>query len=289
MGFERRFRSGFAAALILAASAATAFAHEGIEARIADLSRQIAQSPDDAVLYLRRGEYRRLGSYFNAALIDFGRAAVLAPDLEGLALARGRSLLAIGRIDAALAQLERACCDAPEDPTARVELGRALRAASRYEESAACFAEALRMLPTPRPEHFIEHADVLVLGPGGAAAAIAALDAGIGRVGAVVSLQLRALELEAQTGECDAALRRVDALIASAHRKEMWHLRRGELLEQASRPVAALEAYCDCIDAIGLLRARHRNTPAVEALAKAAETAIQRLRDQVQRAEGTNR
>lgn len=277
MRFGRWLRFGCLTALMLCLSVEGAPAHEGSVARIAELSRQIARSPDDAGLFLRRGAFRHLDSHFGAALMDFDRAAALDPDLSGLALARGRTLLAMGRIDVAIPQLERASRESPDDPEAMMELGRGLLAVGRTADAAACFAEALRLTPRPRPEHFLEYAAALAAGADGAPVAIAALDTGIARIGPAVALHLRALDLEAQIGDFDAALRRVDTLLAAARRREAWHLRRGELLEQAGRPMAAQDAYCACLSEIDALPTRHRRTAAVEALAAAAERALERL------------
>ena len=56
--------------------------------RIRELNKEIAQQPDDARLYLRRGELYRQRSDMSLALSDYDRAAQLDPDLSDVDFAR---------------------------------------------------------------------------------------------------------------------------------------------------------------------------------------------------------
>ena len=104
------------------------------------------------------------------------------------------------------------------------------------------------------------------------------LDEGLERLSGPVTLQIYAIDLELTRGHHDAALVRVDRIAATSPRKESWLVRRGEILEQAGRPVEARKAYDDALLAIDGLPASRRWNRAVERLQLQAEEAVVRLR-----------
>jgi predicted negative regulator of RcsB-dependent stress response len=96
---------------------------------------------------------------------------------------------------------------------------------------------------------------------------VRALDQAIARIGPVHTLELRALELEEAAGRHDAALRRLDAMLSRAERRETWLKRRGDVLRRAGRASEALTAYRAAQAAIAALPAWLRESPDTAALA----------------------
>ena len=96
--------------------------------------------------------------------------------------------------------------------------------------------------------------------------ALAGLHEAEHRLGAVIALQLAAVEIDTRLGEFDRALARLDTLSAHSPRKERWHLRRGDLLATAGRTEQAAEAWRAALVAIAELQPRQRSTNAVASL-----------------------
>ena len=71
--------------------------HGDLEARIQELSRQIATNAADARLFLERGEVHRLHQDWPAATADFDRATSLDSGLLAIGLAQARLLADSGR------------------------------------------------------------------------------------------------------------------------------------------------------------------------------------------------
>jgi hypothetical protein len=88
----------------------------------------------------------------------------------------------------------------------------------------------------------LARADAL-LAAGEPEAALEALDEGLARLGPVVALASRAIEIERARGRADATLERLDRLAAFASRQETWLTRRAEILEEAGRPAEARAAW----------------------------------------------
>ena len=226
--------------------AALLHAHPDVEDALARLNPLIAAAPDNAALYLQRAELYARHEEWMAAEANYLRAAELAPALPGLARARGALALASGNLAEARAHFDAAIRANPADAEALILRGR-VRAAQKANAAAlADYDAALPHLAAPRPEFFLARA-ALHESP---ADAIRSLDEAIARLGPVVTLELRALELEEKAGRFDAALARIDRVAAQSERKEAWLKRRGDLLVRAGRSPEANAAYAAALAAI---------------------------------------
>ena len=94
----------------------------------------------------------------------------------------------------------------------------------------------------------------------------AGLDEGIQKLGPLVTLQLKAMDLELKQQNYDAALTRIDQITAKSPRKETWQARRGEILLQANRPAEAKAAFQAALKSLNTLPPARRNVPAARDL-----------------------
>jgi predicted Zn-dependent protease len=230
-----------------------ALAHLGVEEQIAVLDKLLEAKPEDATLYLRRGELHRIHKDWESAERDYLQARKLNPDLAAVELCLGRMRFEAGDARQALEHLERYF----DDFTA---------ALARAGESAS------------QPEIYLERARALVAaGPAQIDRALRGLDEGLQELGEPVSLQLYAVELEVGAARFDAALRRLDRLAAGSVRKEPWLMRKGAVLEAAGRPDEAGELYSRALDAISSLPASRRDTRAVRRMESEARAGLERV------------
>jgi tetratricopeptide (TPR) repeat protein len=237
-------------------SALPVLAHLEIEAALEELNARIAATPSNPELYLERGELYAKHQEWLFAEANFLRAAELAPSLPRLDCARGSLALAMGAYPEARLHLDRALKLNSRDAEALILRSRARAAVDDRTGALTDLETALKCLPNPRPELFLERAALLA-----PAEAIRSLDAAIARLGPVHTLELRALELEETAGLIDAALVRLITIAAHTERKEMWHKRRGDLLARAGRMKEARNAYADALAAIAALPGWLRESP----------------------------
>jgi tetratricopeptide (TPR) repeat protein len=257
------FRPVFALLAATLVAALPARAHQEIEDAIARLNAAIAAAPADAELYLTRGELYAKHEDFVTAEANYLRAEELAPRLPRLALAQGRLALAQHQPAEARSHLDRALALDPRDAEALIIRGRAYFASGDRGRALADYNAALALLPQPRPELYLERAGYFAA----PADAIRSLDEGIARLGPVHTLQLRALALEESLGRIDAALARIDGLMAQSERRESWLKHRGDLLARAARHAEARAAYAAAIAEIAALPDWLRDSPATRQLA----------------------
>ena len=265
-----------ACALALLAPVA-GWGHGELHEAIAVLDSEIVARPGEAALYLRRGElYRKHADWLKAAA-DYDRAAALDPSLAVVDLARGALGIEARRFEVARAALDRFIASRPDDPAGYAGRARLLRRQKEPLAAAQDFARAVALSRPPAPELFLEAAEAL-REAGRPGEAVAVLDDGIARLGPLVTLAAMALDLEAALGRTDAELRRVDALIATAPRKEGWLYRRGTILEESGKLADARAAYEQALVAIAAVPEYRRATEATRTLQEKIEAALGRVR-----------
>ncbi len=259
-------------------------AHPGLDEQIASVNAQIAEHPEDAALYLKRGELHRIHRDWPAAQADLIKAMTLQPDLTVAELCLGRMKLDAGAPAEAKPYLDRYLAKRPNDAEALALRGSALEALGQHLRAAEDLTQCIATPGhDPRPEYYLDRARALqAAGPQYLAQAIQGLDEGRARLGDPVTLQLLALDLELERKNFDGALRRVDELAHASARQEPWLIRRGTILEAAGRPGEAREAYTRAIAAIEALPGARRGTRAVASLESEARAALQRLNEQPQ-------
>jgi tetratricopeptide (TPR) repeat protein len=217
-------------------------AHPGIEIQLARLAALIEQEPTNVDYLLQRAELHRLHEDYESALKDLAIAAKLKPDSPGLALARARVFSDLGRTQEALESIETVLTGERNHPEALLLRARCLGRLNRAGEAVVDYNAALRLIPKPAPDLFLERARTQA-SLGRFDDAVSGLDEGLTRLGDLVTLQLAGIEYERIQAKFDAALVRVDKLIAGSPVKETWLVLRAEVLESAGRLAEAREVF----------------------------------------------
>ena len=263
MAGRTRHRGLLAGAVLFAlvvAGSQSVQAHGELLIRIADATRQIEAATNRAELYLARGELYREDQNWAAAEADYARAAQLDPRLAAVDFCRAKMLADAGRLQPARALFDKVVARSPDNGGALIGRARVLVRLDQRKLAIADFQRALKLLPAPEPECFLELAQALVVEQQ-LAAALRGLDDGIGRLGPIVTLQAYAVELELERKNYEAAVARLDTIIGPAARKENWLARRGEILLMASRPTEARDSFEAALLAIGRLPLRLQQLP----------------------------
>jgi predicted Zn-dependent protease len=255
-------------------------ADRGIDEQIAQVTTLIEKDPDDAALFLRRGELHRIHRDWAKAEADLVKARELDPEMAAIDLCLGKLKLDAGKAAESKRALDLYLQKRPRDADAWAYRGRALVKMGRHVEAAESFTQALAHVrpDRPRPEYYFERAQALeAAGMAHLDQAVRGLDEGLQKLGDPVVLQNYAIELELKGRRYDAALVRLDRLAAGSRRKESWLVRRGEILEAAGRDEEARVAYESSLEAIASLPPSRKTNRAVTRLQEQAEAALGRL------------
>lgn len=253
--------------------------HGDLHDRIAGLTREIAERPNDGSLYLRRAQLHASHEDLAAAESDFTKAERLQAPAKALQLGRGQLLLAQGRCAEAVTQLDAFLKAEPDHVEARLARARARGQLGIFDGAAEDFTTAIARAARPEPEWYIERAQALAsLKPARISEAVRGLDEGLSLLGEqVVTLILAAVDLEANAGAIDQALARLDRAAASSPRPESWHLRRADLLVRAGRRQDARQAYQQVLNFIAALPARQRQSRTTAQMSARASQALDQL------------
>ena len=248
------------------------FAHAEIDEVLHALERDAAVHRSDPTIALQQAAAYRIAGDFDAALDAVAHAEEHGASTRDVILARSDIFLAAGWLRSARRHLDRLVAADPEDADARFRRARVLIRQGEAAAAARDYAAALAGAPRPRPEHFMEHRDALVAA-GDPAGALAALDAGIARLGPLVSLEIPAAALALDLGRADDALARLDRLLKQAPENALLLARKGEILAHAGRTADAHDTYEKAL-AVLVARNAHRPSPRSQALEAQVRTAL---------------
>jgi tetratricopeptide (TPR) repeat protein len=253
-------------------------AHGDLHLQIVELTKEIEKDPKNAELYLRRGELHRAHSDFDAAQSDYDFAFALDPKLLTIDFAKGRMFLDANWPLSSKIALDRFLSKNPDHVEALVTRARALVKLNQRLAGVKDYTKALELTSEGRPELYLERAQALVAeGTNYLNEALKGLDEGIQKLGPLVTLELYAMDLEVEHKRYEAALARLEQVMAKSPRKETWLERRGNILRKAGRHAEARQAYESALKAMDTLPPVRRNVPAMAELEKRLKTSVAAL------------
>jgi tetratricopeptide (TPR) repeat protein len=248
--------------LCLGLAAAAACGHEDEGKTIARVSDEIAAKPADGSLFTRRAALYLERGDWQACLVDLERAERIGQG--GLEVLRARALMAGRHYEHAIAVVRPVA----DDAMAAILMARAKAALGRVAEAAEDYLQAMKRLPNPEPDHFLEGADLLCRA-GRPHDALALL----GRAPQTIVIVERAMQLEAP----DAALKRLEALIEASQIKEPLLAKKAVFLAQNGREEESAAVWRTLADRITRLPPQARGSHAMSKLAQQAHNALAAL------------
>lgn len=220
-------------------------AHGDLHQAIARVTDQIQKDPQDVFLYFERGMLYQEHEELEAALADYERVLTLEPGFHSCLLQMAQIHLLRNRPSLALSKIEEYLKREPANPFAyktRAEIWRQLG------EDQAAVADLRTMIALKnenaiRPEDYFQLSEAVLRTDGHPYTdAITALEEGIERLGPVISLQSRLVDLEVLGGRYAAALARIDRIMTALPLTKTWLQKKADILELAGRPTDAAQA-----------------------------------------------
>ena len=253
-----------------------AVAHDD-DVTLRSIDRRLACRGAPASELLLRAEIERAEGRLSDAAADLDRAARLIPDSGALARCRAALGLDMGRPEESLRVLD-ACRDPalaadPRIPWLRAE---ALQRLGRPDAAAAVMDSALARGQHATAEHYLARAWLAERRTAeGAPGAIEVLERGLARWPQAWNLASRLVDLESEAGNYDAALARLDAVMALAPHPERLLAQRGDLLARAGRPWEAREAWTAALAGLEARGAKDAAARELESRLRASLTAAE--------------
>jgi len=217
------------------------FAHSDHDVEIDQLGHQLEESSatdtDALSLLLRRADLHRQQAHWQAALADYRAVERIQVDNQRMLLGTAQLYMDQREFLAASQWSERLLSIESDHIQALLVQARAQTGLGNPQRATDTFARAIKLMETPTPEHFLEHAQIVLQTSkeNAAAEAIAIVDAGASRLGHPVSLHSFALERELEQGQELAAVERIEKVLARYPVLLLWQLHKAELLLSLQR------------------------------------------------------
>lgn len=253
--------------------AGSIFGHEGLHELIAAQIKAVEKNPSDPGLRLELASLYGKHGELKLALQNLDKVDALAPGKFPTDLFRAEAFLVARDFGKAKEALDRQLVAHPESARSWLLRARAGGELGQHEASLADYREALKRTSAPEPDLVEEVAGALAAA-GQKEEAAQVLAAGIERLGKIPSLMLRALDLEIETKDFDAALRRIDQARQDAPRPEPWMARRALVLAKAGRTEESRAAWKALITHLDSLPDHDRSSRAMVQLRKEAGEAL---------------
>jgi len=241
--------------------------HGDLHERIVATSQAIEAAPGSASLLLERAELYRLHLAWDLALLDLTQAERLAPELVEIEYTRAALYSDMGWHELARKSVDLFLAARPLESRGFGLSSRLHEESGKLRAAHADVSRKIELADPPQPDDYLRRASLTTRAwPDDVDRALAELDAGVQRLGSIVSLQLRAVRLLESADRVDEALVRIERMSAPSPRKERWLAMRGDILSRAGRDAAARAAYRSARSALAELRPAQRKTRAMLAL-----------------------
>ncbi|MFK7921600.1 MAG: hypothetical protein AB8H47_06560 [Bacteroidia bacterium] len=276
-----RFRSTFWSLLLLLGSSSYVWAHGPVHELIIEVSTQIKADPQNARLYLQRGEYYRLDKDFDASYSDLLFAERLDSTLAlDVAFQMAQLFSEQSFPQSGLLYINTVLTHNPTHVKALITRAGIYKQLGQDSLSVLDFSQALAYAKEPRPHHFLEIAQAtLRTDSTDFDGARHWLEQGEEALGFNIVLRSYAIEIDRQAKAWDAAIAKIDDIISRLPRHEKWLLHKAELLEEAGRIASAITHYQATLDAIEKLPRRMKATRAVSEWQATALVRLQALQN----------
>jgi len=258
-------------------------AHPDIDARIDILDKKITQNPNDAMLYLKRGNLHRQHRDWEAALADFKSATSIAPDLPDVFYYRSLLWFDAGQPTRAHELIDRFLAIQPSLAQGFIVRSRIRTELRQYLNASEDLTTALKLVEKPLPDLYVERARLLKkAGPAYRDKMRRGLEEGLKRLGPLVSLIDLLVELEAEDGHYQRALEYMDILPQAVQQQPGWISRRGDIYFSAGKKQEAVSNYEQFLVRIAALPENRRDISDIRELE-------QRVREQLTKLHATMR
>jgi tetratricopeptide (TPR) repeat protein len=255
--------------------------HGDLHERIAAITAMITADSLNGELYLKRGQLYEQHEEYPEAMADFTKALSLDPDLIACYLGMAHVYSERGAFDSGLSAANVFLANYPDHPEGLLRHAHLHQAKGKHFDAVSDLEHLVSAAADCRPEYYIELAHALELAyPDSFVAALDALDRGIGRLGFVISLYDEAIVVALRHNDLETALRYTDLIITQMPRKELWLVKKAELLTRSGRTQEALNTYTLALEHIQLLPESIRSTNAMVELLNDVELAVRQVENQ---------
>jgi len=209
------------------------FAHGDIHERIEIATRRIEQHPDSADLYLRRGTLFTEHGEFQKAKTDFEHARAWQPGLNKTLWLMAELYLSVDSPEIALSYISDFLTKEPGHVLGVKTRARIFSQLGQYGNAVKDYKEVINRADQTIPQNYFDLAEVSLLDDeSNLEGAIEAISMGIERLGFIISLYEKVIQLEAESGDYETAHELITQVVERLPRHERWLVIKAEMYEK---------------------------------------------------------
>lgn len=218
------------------------FSHESITHQIEDVTKAIQQDARNVKHYWKRATLYRLNEDYDAALADVKIIKELDEKDMKVHLLLAQIYHDSQKYENAMVAVTKFLVDFPKHTKAYWLRAQIFEKQKKLLEASHDYAFVFNTTSRLEPKHVQMYANALVEA-GELLKALGILEQGMERLGALLTLQTMAIDLERKLLLFDEALQRIAHLEHRSPRKSRWLALQGDVLVEAKRYQDALNAY----------------------------------------------
>ena len=265
MGEELRRWVCVAAVITWLLPSSGVFGHGDVHVRIAELTEEIVQQPQNAALYVRRGSLYVLDESWEQALSDFESAGQIDPSSPDIDFLTAKVLIELEENERAVALLDSFLSTQPGHADGHLVRARANVALGRIDGAVEDYGRAIALFERPAPYHYVERARALV-DAGRVDEALVSLRQAVADLGPLASFVELAVVEEEKRGRYEDALLWADQLSPTLRHSPRWRAIAGSLADHAGRASLAEHEYREGLAAIEALPPARQGSKAMTVL-----------------------
>jgi predicted Zn-dependent protease len=235
-------------------SATALLAHQGPEAQLEQINKEIKTNPKSQKLFIKRGSIYAHDGRYEEALKDFNHAKELGPPVL-VAYELGVSFYHKGELKKARAYFDSFIKAFPIHAQSYEYRARVGRDSGDYKEALLDLDKFFKLTERPNPGIYISAAKMLVsLKDEGIASAIELLDSGMAKIGLIPQLQHYSITLELERNRPQNAIARLESLKKTVGGGPAWKVDMAKLLLRVKKTTEAEELLRDADSQLATLR-----------------------------------
>jgi tetratricopeptide (TPR) repeat protein len=262
--------------ILIFVSSTSAFAHGEVHERILIVSEEIANSPNDPMLYVKRANMYLEDGDYDETILDIYKAIEIGGDnYAPVKMVTAHMYFKLGMNEIALKHIDHFLILEEDHVLGLLTKAKILVEMKQNEQAAEYFQQAIEKTTTHLPENFMDLVNVLVES-GQLELALQYCELAQFKFGKLLVFDLKIIEIANQKEDYEMVLKILDQIIETQERKEKWYFQKAEIC-QLMKDFVQAEYYLNLAEqSIKELPERIQLTPAMKQLAKL----IQELKEQ---------
>lgn len=240
-----------------------------LQGRIDRISVEIKKYPDSLQLIMKRGDLYRRQKEFFPAFEDYQVVLLKSPEHKEVNFSLSLLYLDHKFYNSGLVHINRYMGKQSGSVEAHLVRAELLENLKYFKDASTDYQYVIENYEKPRPSHYLAMSRCTIQADSANwKQSIQWLEKGKDKLGDIITLEQQALKIEMSQQEYQAAIARVDEILADLPRKEKWLYQKGLILKEAGKNDEAVFVFKNALDQIDQLKQRFQETMMIQELKK---------------------